>query len=87
MSDADKADFESGKRAGAVTAGGAEVLSPLVPAAGVIPAVIEHLGGLTKIVQAAKTLGWTGMSLKEAHDLYKMVSGAFNSSDEKKRWV
>lgn len=56
---------------GAVAAGtmGASLASPVVDAA------IAHLGGLTKIVQAAKNLGWTTFGIKEAHDLYKMVAG------------
>jgi hypothetical protein len=60
---------------GAAAAGtmGAAILEPAVSAA------IAHLGGLTKIVQAAKALGWTTFGLKEAHDLYKMASGS-NSS-------
>jgi hypothetical protein len=40
-----------------------------------VNAAIEHLGGLTKIVQAAKAMGWTAFGIKEAHDLFKMVSG------------
>lgn len=55
---------------------GAAILEPAVSAA------IAHLGGLTKIVQAAKALGWTTFGLKEAHDLYKMASGS-NSKDGK----
>lgn len=41
----------------------------------VVPAAIAHLGDLTKIVKAAKDLGWASFGLKEAHDLYKMVNG------------
>lgn len=55
---------------GLTVAGGAALAaSPIVDAA------VAHLGSLTKIVQVAKNLGWTAFSLKEAHDLYKMVSG------------
>jgi len=58
------------------TAGGVLGAGPLASAAdAVVPAAIAHLGSLTKIVQAAKTLGWASFGLKEAHDLYKMVSG------------
>jgi len=32
-------------------------------------AAVAHLGGLTKIVQAAKNLGWAGFGLEQAHDL------------------
>jgi hypothetical protein len=38
-------------------------------------AAIEHLDQLTKVVKAAKALGWTSFGLKEAHDIYKMVAG------------
>jgi hypothetical protein len=38
-------------------------------------AAISHLDQLTKVVKAAKALGWTSFGLKEAHDIYKMISG------------
>jgi hypothetical protein len=41
----------------------------------VVKAAVDHLASLTKIVQAAKNLGWASFGLKEAHDIYKMVSG------------
>jgi hypothetical protein len=41
----------------------------------VVGTVIEHLNSLDKIVKAAKALGYGTFTLKEAHDLYKMVSG------------
>jgi hypothetical protein len=41
----------------------------------VVKAAVDHLANLTKIVQAAKNLGWASFGLKEAHDIYKMVSG------------
>lgn len=57
---------------GALAAGSA-LAAPL--ASPVVDAAITHLGSLTKIVQAAKNLGWTTFGIKEAHDLYKMVAG------------
>lgn len=58
------------------TAGGVLGAGPLGAAADtIVPAVIAHLGSLTKIVQAAKNLGWATFGIKEAHDLYKMVAG------------
>lgn len=55
---------------GLTIAGGAALAaSPIVDTA------IAHLGSLTTIVKAAKNLGWATFGLKEAHDLYKMVSG------------
>ena len=41
----------------------------------VYDAAINHLDQLTKVVKAAKALGWTSFGLKEAHDIYKMVAG------------
>lgn len=49
--------------------------SAALAASPIVDAAVAHLGGLTKIVQAAKNLGWASFGLKEAHDLYKMVSG------------
>jgi hypothetical protein len=60
------------------------VAAPLIGAAGsaalaapseIYDAAITHLDQLTKVVKAAKTLGWTGFGLKEAHDIFKMVVG------------
>lgn len=54
----------------ATAAGVTGIAAPIV-----VDTAIAHLGSLTKIVQAAKALGWTTFGLKEAHDLYKMVTG------------
>jgi hypothetical protein len=55
---------------------GSALLAPFAaPAAVAVDAAIAHLGGLTKIARAARDLGWGGMGLKEAHDIYKMVAG------------
>jgi hypothetical protein len=56
---------------GGTTIAGAAALA----ASPAIDLAIAHLGSLTKIAQAAKQLGWASFGLKEAHDLYKMVSG------------
>jgi hypothetical protein len=56
---------------GGVTGAGVAALA----ASPIIDAAIAHLGNLTKIVQVAKQLGWASFGMKEAHDLYKMVSG------------
>ena len=60
--------------AGGLAAGAVVGAAPFVGPS-IVSAAIEHLGSLTKIVQAAKNIGWTSFSLKEAHDLYKMVAG------------
>jgi hypothetical protein len=36
--------------------------------------VVNHLNELTKVVKAARALGWGAVGLKEAHDLYKMFT-------------
>jgi hypothetical protein len=36
--------------------------------------VVNHLNELTKVVKAARALGWGAFGLKEAHDLYKMFT-------------
>jgi len=41
----------------------------------IVQAAVSHLANLNKIVKAAQIMGWTGFGMKEAHDLYKMVSG------------
>ncbi len=41
----------------------------------VYDAAINHLDQLTKVVKAARAMGWTGFGLKEAHDIYKLVAG------------
>ena len=48
---------------------GADLAAPFVGAA------LAHLNSLDKIVKAAKAMGYGTFSLKEAHDLYKMVAG------------
>jgi hypothetical protein len=70
---AGQAGYQKGGVAGAAAVTGAGLAATTLP---VISAAIEHLGGLTKIVQAAHAFGWTAFGLKEAHDLYKMVSGS-----------
>jgi hypothetical protein len=60
----------------AATAGGvlgASAVGAAVPA--LYDAAIGHLDQLTKVVRAARALGWTSFGLKEAHDVYKMVAG------------
>src|ERR1700733_1098051 len=83
MSDADKASFQRGKAAGAVsvpvvaglaTGVGASVapseagVGTLIDNAGepIVKAAVNHLANLTKIVQAAKAMGWTTIGIKEA---------------------
>jgi hypothetical protein len=46
-----------------------------IAASPIVDAAISHLGGLTAIVEAARKLGWTTFGIKEAHDVYKMVTG------------
>ncbi len=53
------------------TAGG---VGTAVATPAIVDAAISHLGNLTNIVRAAKSLGWTSFGLKEAHDIYKMVA-------------
>jgi hypothetical protein len=55
---------------GALAAGamGSAIVEPA------ISNVIAHIGGLDKIVKAAKTLGYASFGLKEAHDLYKALT-------------
>jgi hypothetical protein len=56
---------------GGVTGVGVAALA----ASPIIDAAVAHLGSLTKIIQVAKQLGLASFGMKEAHDLYKMVSG------------
>ena len=72
MSAADKASFERGKAAGAVSV-------PIVAGSTIVPSVfapvtakaIEYLPHLAKIIKTARDLGIAGFGLKEAHDLYR----------------
>jgi hypothetical protein len=73
-------ELETAPKKAAQTLGAAAGIGVVGPAALAAPgalydAAISHLGSLTKVVKAARDLGWTSFGLKEAHDLYKMVAG------------
>ena len=57
--------------------GAGTAVGALIDASGnpIVRAAAEHLINLDKIVKIAKALSWTGFGMKEAHDLYKLVSG------------
>jgi len=72
MTEQDRASFERGKAAGAVSVplvAGAMTTDPLITAIG------THLGVLNKIVNLAKQYGWgVDIGYREARDLYKEFS-------------
>src|SRR5262249_40210335 len=69
MTAADRASFERGKAAGAVSV-------PLVAGATVGATAAPEVGvSLDKVVKIAKALGYGSFGLKEARDLYKSIWG------------
>ena len=75
MTEADRASFEKGKAAGAISV---PVVAGALAAPGafgpVTDKVVEYLPHLARIIKTARDLSLTGFGLKEAHDLYKWVA-------------
>jgi hypothetical protein len=73
MTDQDKASFERGKAAGAVSV---PAVTGAMAAGPVIDAVGAHLGTIKTIIDIASKAGLGAFGYKEARELYKEFSGS-----------
>lgn len=71
MTEQDKASFERGKMAGAVSV---PVVAGAVASEPILTAIGAHLGTIKKIIDTASKVGLGTMGYKEARELYKEFS-------------